>query len=199
MDLPARRPTPGTLAFVPTKVYKVASSTVRTLERKISSFLRRRLGLPRSLCSAALCGETNKLQLPISSFDEEFRVSQTREAMLYRDSNDSRVASADIMVRTGRKWKAQEGQEEAESRLRHWTLVGTVALRRAGFGACPQSHYEEAHGQDKRQLVLKEERAGVEEQRSMDEVEGGAGQEGDLGRAMAGRTPGHQVHHHSYV
>ncbi len=102
-------------------------STVETLERKISSYLRRWMGFPRSLCSAALYGKTNKLQLPFSSLDEEFRVSRTREALLYWDSKDSKVASAGIVVRTGRKWRAQHGLEAAESRLRHRALVGTVA------------------------------------------------------------------------
>lgn len=57
----------------------------------------------------------NKLQLPFSSLEEEFRVSRTREALVYRDSNDARVASADIVVRTGREFKAQEGLELVES------------------------------------------------------------------------------------
>ena len=86
--------------------------------------------------------------------------------MLYWDSKDSKVASAGIVVRTGWKWKAQEGLEVAQSRLRHRALVGTVATGRAGLGAFPQPRYENAHGKDKRQLVLKEVRAGVEEERT---------------------------------
>lgn len=91
-------------------------STVETLERKISSYLRRWLGLPRSLTSTALYGRSNKLQLPISSLEEEFRVTRTREALVYRDSSDARV-TAGIMVRTGRKFTTQEGLEQTESRL----------------------------------------------------------------------------------
>jgi len=53
---------------------------VETLKRKKSSYLCRWLGLS----SVALYGRSNKLQLPISSFDEEFRVPRTREALLYR-------------------------------------------------------------------------------------------------------------------
>lgn len=59
----------------PLLVYEVTMSTVETLERKISCYLRRWLGLPRSLTSAALCGRSNMLQLPISNLEEEFRVS----------------------------------------------------------------------------------------------------------------------------
>lgn len=190
----------------PLLVYEVALSTVETLERKISSYLRRWLGLPRSLCSAALYGKTNKLQLPFSSLDQEFRVSRRREALLYWNSKDSKkkkVASAGIMVRMDRKWRAQEGLEVTECRMRHRALVGTVAAGRAVLGALPQPRYKKAHGKDKRQLVLKE--CGQEWRRrgpagwwhavarSMDEVGGGAGQEGVLGRDLAGRIPAHQV------
>ncbi|XP_054628013.1 uncharacterized protein LOC129179159 [Dunckerocampus dactyliophorus] len=150
----------------PLLVYEVPLSTVETLERRISTYLRRWMGFPRSLCSVALYGRTNKLQLPFSSLDEEFRVSRTSEALLYRDSKDSKVASAGIVVRTGRKWRAQDGLVVAESRLRHRALVGTVAMGRSGLGAIPQPCYEKAHGKDKRELVLKEVRAGVEEERT---------------------------------
>ncbi|XP_053183947.1 LOW QUALITY PROTEIN: uncharacterized protein LOC128367182 [Scomber japonicus] len=150
----------------PLLVYEVTMSIVETLERKISCYLRRWLGLPRSLTSAALYGRSNKLQLPINSLEEEIRVSRTREALVYRDSKDSRVAAAGIVVRTGRKWKAQEGLELAESRLRHKALLGTVASGRAGLGAIPQPRHDKAQGKDRRHLVLKEVRAGVEEVRT---------------------------------
>lgn len=52
---------------------------------------------------------------PISSLYEDFRVSRAREALLYWDSSDTRVASARIMVSTGRKWRAQEALEIAET------------------------------------------------------------------------------------
>ena len=150
----------------PLLVYEVATSTAETMERKVSSNLRRWLGLPHSLSSCALYGKRNKLQLPFSSLDEEFRVARTREALLYCDSKDSRVALAGITVRTGRKWSAEEGLETAESRLRHRVLVGTVATGRVGLGAIPQPRYGKAQGRDRRQLVLEEVHAGIEEERT---------------------------------
>lgn len=64
--------------------------------------------MPKSLSSIALYGHTNKLQLPFTGLTEEFKVTRAREVLLYRDSSDTRVSSAGIKVRTGRKWKAQE-------------------------------------------------------------------------------------------
>lgn len=100
---------------------------METLERKISSYLCRWLSLLRSLSSAVLYGRSNKLQLPISSLDEEFRVSHTREALLYWDFKDSRVAATGIMMQIGRKWRARGGLERAESLLKHRALVGMLA------------------------------------------------------------------------
>lgn len=149
----------------PLLVYEVSLSTVETMERKISSYLRRWLGLPRSLTSAALYCTGNKLQLPFSSLEEEFKVSRTREAGMYRDSSDARVASAGVKVRTGRKFNAHNELERAETRLKHRALVGTVAIGRSGLGAIPQPRYDKVHGKERRDLVLKEVRASAEEVR----------------------------------
>ncbi|TWW71597.1 hypothetical protein D4764_16G0000940 [Takifugu flavidus] len=54
----------------PLLMYAVPVTTVESFERKISSFLRRWLGLPRSLNSDALYGTINTLQLPFSGLTE---------------------------------------------------------------------------------------------------------------------------------
>ena len=87
----------------PLMLYEVAITMVEGMERKISSYLRKWLGLPKSLSSAALYGTTNTIQLPFSSLKEEFVVTHTREAILYRDSRDLKVSGAGIEIRTGRK------------------------------------------------------------------------------------------------
>lgn len=92
--------------------FVVDGTTIPSITEKL---VKRWLGLPRSHTSTALYGRYNKLQLPFSSLEEEFRVSRTREALVYRDSNDTRVASADIVAWTGWEFKAQEGLELAES------------------------------------------------------------------------------------
>lgn len=90
-------------------------------------------------------------------------MSRTREALVYRDLSDSRVATAGIVVRTGRKFRAPEG---LESHLRHKALLGTVATGRAGLGAIPQPWYSGAHSKERRHLVLEEVWAEVEEVRT---------------------------------
>lgn len=48
--------------------------------------------------------------------------------------------------------------------MRHRPLVGTVATGHAGLRAFTEPRNKKVHGKDKRQLVLKEVRAGVEEE-----------------------------------
>ncbi|XP_057679566.1 uncharacterized protein LOC130908003 [Corythoichthys intestinalis] len=149
----------------PLLVYAVPVTTVESFERKISSFLRKWLGLPRSLNSAALYGTSNNLQLPFSGLTEEFKVARTREALQYRESRDGKVSSAGIEVRTGRKWKAEKAVEVAESRLRQKALVGTVATGRAGLGYIPKTQVSQARGKERQHLLQEEVRAGLEEER----------------------------------
>ncbi len=149
----------------PLLVYEVPVKTMEALERTISQSLRRWLWLPRSLSSVALYGHSNKLQLPFRGLVEEFKVTRAREVMMYRDSSDIKVISAGILVKTGRKWQAQGAVDRAEARLRHSTLVGTMAVGRSGLGSFPKPQYDRAQGKEKRQLIQDEIRAEVEEER----------------------------------
>lgn len=85
------------------------------------------------LSSTALYGRSNKHQLPFNSLEEDFRASCTREALVYRYSNDARLVSTGIVVRQTRssKWIG------AGSQVRHWALVGTVAIRQPWLCAIP--------------------------------------------------------------
>ena len=150
----------------PLLVYEVPMSTVETLERKVSSCLRRWLGLPRSLSSIALYGNSTKLRLPLKSLEEEFKVTRTREVLMYRDSRDPKVAQAGVVVKTGRKWSAKAAVLDAESRLRQKDLVGVVAHGRAGLGLFPTPRQRECKGKEKRRQIQEEVRAAVEEERS---------------------------------
>lgn len=146
----------------PLLVYKVLISTVEGFEMRISRFLRRWLGLPRSLSSIALYGHNNKLKLHFSSLSKEFMVSRSRELLQYWESSDPRVALAGIEVRTGRKWRAAEAVEITVSRLQQRVIVGTVAQGRVGLGSSRTPNYNKAQGKDRRSLIREEVRAGVE-------------------------------------
>lgn len=63
-----------------------------------------------------------QLKLPISSLNEEFMVTCTREVLQYRESNDPNVSQTGIEVRTGRSWRVQEAV--VESWVWHSVVVG---------------------------------------------------------------------------
>ncbi|XP_073720025.1 uncharacterized protein [Misgurnus anguillicaudatus] len=150
----------------PLLLYEFPITTISELERRVSRFLRRWLGLPRSLSSIALYGNTCKLQLPLKSIEEEFKVLRAREVLQYRESRDPKVSGAGVVVKTGRKWRAEAAVDQAESRLRHGVLVGAVARGRAGLGTFQVPRLDKARGKERRQLVQGEVRAAVEEERS---------------------------------
>ena len=85
--------------------------------------------------------------------------------LLYKDSSDTRVSSAGIEVKTGRKRGAKEAVQQAEARLRHGILVGLVAVGRAGLGSHTTPRYDKAQGREKQQLIQGEICAEVEEER----------------------------------
>ncbi|GAA6088928.1 uncharacterized protein LOC109140547, partial [Tachysurus ichikawai] len=138
----------------PLLLYEFPITTISELERRVSHFLRRWLGLPRSLSSIALYGNTGKLQLPLNSIEEEFKVLRVREVLQYRESRDPKVSGAGVVVKTGRKLRAEAAVDQAvESRLCHGVLVGALARGRAGLRTFQGPRFDKARGKERRQLV----------------------------------------------
>lgn len=100
------------------------------------------------LNSITLYRQNNKLRIPISSLNEDFMVTLTREVLQHRESCNPKVSQAGIEFRTGRKWRAAEAVEDAESRLRHRVLVGAVLCGRAGLGSSTTPCYGTGEGQE---------------------------------------------------
>ena len=75
------------------------------------------------------------------------------------------MSQAGIEVRTGRKWSASKAVEEAESRLRHEDIVGTVTRGRLGVGCISRTSWKAASVVDRRKLVQGKVRQAVEEER----------------------------------
>lgn len=149
----------------PLLMYEFPMTSVESLEKVITRRLRRWLGVPKCLSTAALYGRSNVLQLPFNSLVEEFKVTRVREQLQYKESNDPKVVAACIQSRTGRKWRAENELEIAEDRLRHKAILGTIAKGRAGLGYFPCPQINKTKGKERRQLIQKEVRAGIEETR----------------------------------
>lgn len=52
---------------------------------------------------------------------------------------EMRKREAGVKIYIGRKWKAEEAVRDAESRLRHSDIVGTVTEDRLGIGCITSS------------------------------------------------------------
>ena len=86
--------------------------------------------------------------------------------MLYKDSNDPKVAQAGVEVKSGRKWRADKAVLQAKSQIHHKALVGTVMQGRAGLGTFRTPQYDKARGEERRRLVQEEVKVAVEEERT---------------------------------
>ena len=108
------------------------------MESLISKFLKKWLGIPKSLTNVALSSSSAKLKLQTKSLVEEFKLGKARLFQMLRDSVDSLVKSAQPAIITGRKWNAKYAVETAESSLKRKEVIGSLATARAGFGLRPQ-------------------------------------------------------------
>ena len=122
----------------PLLIYDIPITTVESLERVISNWLRRWLGLSRCLSSAALYGNSNELRLPCSSLVEEFKITKT--AAVYRVWRSKGGGS-----RNSDKMELQV----ADERIRHKAILGSIAKGRAGLGFFPLDAYQQCQRQRK--------------------------------------------------
>ena len=95
----------------PLTLYEIPTTAVEVLEHTVSKHLRRWLGVPPSFTNIGLYGKTTKLQLPLSSVLEEFKVSKTRLVVTLRDSRDQLIRQAGIETRTDRKKSTNQAVE----------------------------------------------------------------------------------------
>ena len=114
------------------------------MERTINSFLRRWMGVAKSFTSLGLYCTGSKLQMPLKNLTEEYKVTKARQVIMPRNSGNEKVREAGVQVITGRKWKADKAVGEAEARLRHSDIVGSVAKGRLGFGYITRSPWSKA-------------------------------------------------------
>jgi len=135
------------------------------MERTINSFLRRWMGVAKSFTSLGLYCTGSKLQMPLKSLTEEYKVTKARQVIMLQDRGDEKVREAGVQVNTGRKWKADKAVGEAEARLRHSHIVGSVAQGRLGFGYITRFRWSKASEKERRTLVQDEVRRMEEETR----------------------------------
>ena len=147
------------------QMYEIPLTTVERVEQRCGVFIRKWLGLPKQLNNTALYGKMSQLQLPISSVVEEYKATKVQTVMMLRFSNDSEIKENPPLVKTGRKWKAEEATCQAISNLNHADIIGAVQEAREGVGLLNFRPFCEAGRKQKRQAVVAEVRREEQEKR----------------------------------
>ena len=137
-------------------LYEVSLTNVETMERLISKFNKKWLGVPNSLTNVALYSLWSKLTLPTLSLIEEYKLGKARLFQMLRDSRALLVKNAQPSVITDRKWKAKIAVENAESAFRMKEIIGTVANGKAGLGLHPQRWWSKESTANRRKMVSEE-------------------------------------------
>jgi ubiquitin carboxyl-terminal hydrolase 22/27/51 len=99
----------------PLMIYEIPVSWVENLEGQINVFLRKWLGVHRSLSSVALFCQKTPSPLPISSVSTEFKKRKVGAYLQLKESSDITVSENVPLLNTGRKWKVVDAIKDAES------------------------------------------------------------------------------------
>ena len=117
----------------PLMVYTIPMIKVEKLERTVSSYIKKWLGLPCCLSNIGLYRH-GALELPVSSLTKEFKCTKVTLNMTLTESQDHMIPVAAPRLATERKWIPSEAVQQAKSALRHGDIVGQVQHGRGGFG-----------------------------------------------------------------
>ncbi|XP_019616086.1 PREDICTED: uncharacterized protein LOC109463676 [Branchiostoma belcheri] len=149
----------------PLTVYEVALSHVEAMERNINTYVKKWLGVPNSLTNIAIHSRKAKLNIPVRSLVEEFKVAKVRTSMTLSNSKDPVIRNFQPDLRSGRKWRVSAAVEEAEARLRHKEVVGATQTGRQGLGLIRHKWWSSATEKERREMVVQEVREQEEEKR----------------------------------
>ena len=123
----------------PLMVYEFSLTRVEKFESIISKYLRKWLGLCKSLSNISLYGKCSPCPLPFTSISSIFKCSKARGYLQLRDSDDHHVSNAGIDLSCGRKWSVIHEVESAEQKIEHLKLMGHTQFNRAGLGSVPST------------------------------------------------------------
>ena len=146
-------------------IYEIATTTVEAMERKVSGYLRKWLGVPSSFTSIGLYSNSIQLSFPVTSVVEEFKVAKCRLVITLQDSADNRIAGAGIQTRKGRKWSAKTSMDQAESMLHLQDIIGNTNTGQQGVGMSHFQRWSKVSAAERRTMVQAEVCRTEEDQR----------------------------------
>ena len=85
------------------QIYEVSIMKVETMERLISKYMKKWLGVPNSLTNVALYSSSTKLKLPTLSLVEKFKLGKARLFQMLCDSHNPLVKNTQPCIITSQK------------------------------------------------------------------------------------------------
>ena len=149
----------------PLTIYAFPQSKIEQMEKEITRFLKKWMGIPKSLSTDLLYARSSVLQLPFTSIVEEAKVAKARTKVMLETSGDDCINKANISLDSGRKWKVGEAVEDAKSRLRLQDIAGIANVGKEGLGMNLRKYYAGSSDKEKKQLIVKKIRESEEESR----------------------------------
>ena len=138
------------------QIYEVSLSRIEKMEHLISKFLKKWLGVPKSLTNVALYSSSRKLKLPRKSLVEEFKLGKARLFQMQHDSMDPLVKSTQPTIITGQKWDAKYAVEMTESSFKMKEVFSFVATWRTRLGLQPQWWWSKETTKNKQRTISEE-------------------------------------------
>ena len=149
----------------PLTIYNIPISKIKNMEGKITSSLKKWMGIPKNLSTSCMYSKSAKLRLPFSSLQEEFKVVKARNLVTFQDSTDPCIQGANIDVDEGRKADTRKDIELSEARLKLKDIIGVTNKGREGLGMRKAEFFSKTSPKGKRKMIVKTIREKVEEDR----------------------------------
>ena len=92
----------------------------------MNTYIRKWLGLPRTINTSSLYRRKGALQLPLMSIVDMYKAGKVRTAMMLMEWRGQETSGKPPDVRTARKLKAEAATDEIISSLEHDGIVGPV-------------------------------------------------------------------------
>ena len=153
------------LLLWPLTIYEIGLPTVEGLEKKVNRFIRSWLGLPPGMSSVALHSKSAKLRLPLRSIVEEYKVSKIRTQWMLNNSADIRIREVKPLLRTKRKFKAQDEINKSVSELTFEEMRGPIQTGRHAVGWNHFAKWSESCSAIRAELIIRERRREMESER----------------------------------
>ena len=149
----------------PLTIYSIPLTKVEQMQRKITAYLKKWMGIPRSFSTDCMYSKTSKIKLPFTSLTDDFKATKARNMVTFQESEDPCIKGAEIDVDAGRKADTKEEVHTAKSRLRMKEIIGVTNKGKEGLGMRKEKFYSKSSMKEQRDMIVSTMRENKEDKR----------------------------------